>query len=203
MGSAEYTKRLLTYRLTLLHLQEVGLSTVYSYLIAGETGYSAALVRKDLSKLKVRGKRRGGYEIETILEAISKHFGNRKDKKVILMGMGNIGEAIAHYKDFERHGIRIIAAFDINPDKQRKKSSVPVYPMDNCRELIKRENIDVAIIAVPAHSAQAVCDRLIQCGIRGIMNFAPTILRVPDHIYVSNVRLCDELKQVIYHASTK
>ena len=201
MASTEFTKRLLTYRLSLLHLQEIGLNDVYSHLIAGETGFSAALVRKDFSKINVKGKRRGGYEIDDILEAIKNYFGNDKINKVILVGMGNIGSAIAQYKDFENQNIRIAAAFDIDPARQRKKFSIPVYTMERCQEIITTYEIDAGIIAVPALSAQTVCDRLVQCGIKGILNFAPVNLKVPDDVYVSNLSLGDELRRVIYHAT--
>lgn len=201
MSSTEFTKRLLTYRLSLLHLKEIGLEDVYSHLLAGETGFSAALVRKDFSRINVKGKRRGGYEIDAILEAIDDYFGDDKVNKVVLVGMGNIGRAIAQYKDFEKQKIRIVAAFDIDPAKQRKKYSLPVYNLDDCLTVIDKNEIDAAIIAVPAISAQMVCDRLIQCGIKGILNFAPVNLKVPDDVYVSNVSLSDELRRVIYHAT--
>lgn len=200
MESTAYTKRLLTYRLSLSHLKEVGLTDVFSYLIAGETGFSAALVRKDLAHLKVKGKRRGGYNIDVILDAINKHFGDKEINRVVLAGMGNIGRAIVNYKDFENRNIKIVAAFDLDPAKQKKKFSIPVFPMSKCREIVEEYQVNVAVIAVPAYSAQAVCDQLIQCGVRGIMNFAPKNLKVPDHVYISNVRLCDELQQVIYHS---
>ncbi|MCF8331120.1 MAG: redox-sensing transcriptional repressor Rex [Bacteroidales bacterium] len=201
MESTAYTKRLLTYRLSLSHLKEVGLTDVFSYLIAGETGISAALVRKDLAQLKVKGKRRGGYEIDVILDAINNYFGDNTINRVVLAGMGNIGRAIVNYKNFENRRIKIVAAFDLDPAKQRKKYDVPVYPMEKCPDIVDKYRVNVAVIAVPAFSAQTVCDRLIQCGIRGIMNFAPVNLKVPDHVYISNVRLCDELQQVIYHST--
>jgi redox-sensing transcriptional repressor len=203
MDSVEYTKRLLSYRLSLLHLKEAGLQNVYSYLLAKETGYSAALVRKDFSRLRVEGKRRGGYRIDHILSMINDYYGAQDIKKIVLAGMGNIGSAIAQYRGFEEDQMRIVAGFDIDPSKYRKKFSIPVYPIDRCREIIENQKIDVAIIAVPAVSAQAVCDQLIQCGITGIMNFAPVNLKVPPHIYVSNIRLSDELQNVIYHSIRK
>lgn len=201
MGATELTKRLLTYRLSILHFKKVGLKDVYSHLIAVETGYSAALIRKDFSKLQIKGKRRGGYEIKVILDAIDNYFGSDVIDEVLLVGMGNIGKAVARYKDFEKQNIRIVAAIDIDPAKQRKKYAVPVYTMNKCRELIIKHNISVAIIAVPAMSAQSVCDRLVQFGIKGILNFAPANLQVPDGIFVANVSICDELRRVIYHAS--
>ncbi|MGM0647228.1 MAG: redox-sensing transcriptional repressor Rex [Bacteroidota bacterium] len=203
MKSADFTRRLLTYRLSLTHLKKVGLSDIYSHLLASETGHSASLIRKDMSRLQVKGKRRGGYDIDIILQAINAYFGNKEHDRIILAGMGNIGKAIIQNKDFEKHNIQIIASFDLNPAVQRKKFSIPVFPMEKCREIVINYKIDVAILAVPAFSAQSVCDQLIQCGIRGIMNFAPVNLKVPGNVYVSNVQLVGELQQVIYHTKQK
>lgn len=203
MTLAELTKRLLTYRLSLLHLKEMGLNDVYSHLISVETGYSSALIRKDFSRLKIHGKRRGGYEIDTILESISKYFGEDEEHKIILVGAGNIGRAIMHYKDFQKRNIRIIAAFDVDPAKQRRKMEAPVYPPDHCAEFVAKNKVQSAIIAVPGFSAQNVCDQLIRCGIKGILNFAPVNLKVPDDVYVSNVSLSGEIQQVIYHAANR
>jgi len=200
MASTEFTKRLLTYRLSLLHLKKMGLKDVYSHLISEETGFSAALIRKDFSRIAIQGKRRGGYTIDGILDTIDNYFGDKNINEVVLVGMGNIGKAIARYKDFEKQNICIFAAFDIDPVKQRKKFSIPVYSMDKCPGIISERKIDTGIIAVPALSAQSVCDQLIQYGIKGILNFAPVNLKVPGHIFVSNLSICDELRRVIYHA---
>lgn len=201
MSNSELTKRLLTYRLSLLHLKEIGLDHVYSHLISTETGYSSAIIRKDFSKLKIQGKRRGGYKIDNILDSIASYFGENKQNRVILIGTGNIGQAIMHYKDFKKWNILIEAAFDVDPAKRRKKSDIPVYPPEQCSEFVSSHNIIAAIIAVPAYSAQSVCDQLIHCGIKGILNFAPVNLKTPDDVYAINVSLTGELQQVIYHAT--
>ena len=198
--STEFSRRLLSYRLSLLHFKDVGLEDVFSHMLAAETGYSATLIRKDFSKLRITGKRRGGYSIASIIESIDAHFGDKGINKVVLVGMGNIGTAVSRYKDFYKHNITIIAAFDIDPFKQRKRYSLPVYPMGKCQEIIKENNIETAIIAVPALSAQSICDQLILCGIKGILNFAPVNLNVPEAVFVSNVSLTDELRRVIFHA---
>jgi redox-sensing transcriptional repressor len=201
MTSSEFTKRLLTYRFSLLHLKEMGLNDVYSHLISVETGYSSALIRKDFSKLKIKGKKRGGYDIDTILHAISSYFGENREHNVILVGAGKLGQAIMQYKEFNTRNIKILAAFDPDPVKQRLKLDIPVYPPESCLEFVRTHHVQFAIISVPAKFAQNVCDQLIYCGIKGIMNFAPLNLKVPDDVYVSNVSLSGELQQVIYHAS--
>lgn len=201
--SVEYTKRLLNYRLSLLHLKKAGLKNAYSYLIAKETGFSAALVRKDLSRIRVKGKRRGGYEIDHVLDIIDSYYGNRDVKNVVLVGMGNIGSAMAQYKGFEDQKLKIVAGFDIDPAKYNKKFSIPVYAIDKCFEVIENQQIDAAIVAVPAISAQGVCDLLVKCGITGIMNFSPVNLKAPENVYISNIRLTDELLNVVYHSTQK
>lgn len=203
MDSVEYTRRLLVYRLSLLHLKEIGFTNVYSYTISQETGYSAALIRKDFSRLHVQGRRRGGYAIDHLLNVINSYFGSEDTKRVVLVGMGNIGNAIAQYRGFEEQKIKIVAGFDIDPAKYKKKYLIPVFSFERCNEVIKDQQVDAAIIAVPAISAQEVCDQLLQCGITGIMNFSPVNLKAPDHVYISNIRLSDELLNVIYHSSQK
>ena len=203
MTPTDITKRLLTYRLSLLHFKEMGLNEVYSHSLSMDTGYSATLIRKDFSHLKIRGKRRSGYEIDTILESIGRYFGEKEIHQVILVGLGNIGKAMIQYKDFEKQKIKIIAVFDVDPAKQRKKMNVPVLPVEDCPKFIADHDIVAAVIAVPALSAQNICDRLVYAGIKGILNFAPVNLKVPDNVYVANVSLSDELEQVIYHASQR
>jgi len=203
MDSVEHTRRMLVYRLCLLHLKEMGFSSVYSYTIEKETGFTATLIRKDLSRLHAKGKRKGGYDIDHLLDLINNYFGIDSIKKIVLAGMGNIGNAISNYKGFEEQNIKIVAGFDINPARLKKRFSVPVYPIDQCNEIIGNQKIDAAIIAVPAISAQEVCDKFIQCGINGIMNFSPVNLKAPSHVFIYNIRLIDELLCVIYHSSQK
>ena len=115
--------------------------------------------------------------------------------------MGNIGRALSHYVcGFTDRKQYIIAGFDIDPVKIKRTYNVPVYHMDSVSEFIVTNHIRIAIMAVPSISAQEVCTKLVESGIKGIMNFSPVLLQVPDDVIVNNINLCDELESIIYTA---
>jgi redox-sensing transcriptional repressor len=176
----------------------MGIQRVYSYTIGEETGVSGNQVRKDFSEFKIKGNQRGGYNISDLLRKMDEIFYKDIDHNMIVVGMGKIGTALVNYNRFIHRRINIVATFDIDPAKHRGSSGIPVYSMDRLKEIIDRFGLSVAIIAVPDISAQNVCDRLVSCGITGIVNFAPVILKVPNHVIVNNVNLSDEIESVIY-----
>jgi redox-sensing transcriptional repressor len=112
--------------------------------------------------------------------------------------MGNLGLALSKYSKFVQRNMNIVATFDIDPFKQKIRSDVPVYSMSRLKEIIDRFRVKVAILAVPEISAQEVADQLIRVGIKGIVNFAPVLLKVPPEVVINNVNLSDELESVIY-----
>ena len=107
--------------------------------------------------------------------------------------------ALTNYTGFIKNKINIIAAFDIDPSKQKKSYIIPVYPMERIAETINKNNINIAVIAVPQVAAQEVCNKLVQVGIKGIINFSPIILKVPDDIFVNNINLSLEFDTLIYY----
>lgn len=177
----------------------MGVERVYSYTLANETGVSSDQVRKDFSEFKITGNKRGGYNIEELLEKMEKIFHRNKDHNIVLIGMGNLGLALSKYSRFVQRNMNIVATFDIDPFKQKQKSVMPVYSMSRLKEIIDRFKVKVAILAVPEISAQEVADELVRHGIRGIVNFAPVLLKMPADVVVNNVNLCDELESVIYY----
>jgi redox-sensing transcriptional repressor len=191
-------KRLFLYRIYLIRLKKMGVTRIFSYTLGNETGVSPEQVRKDFSEYKIRGKQRGGYEIDVLLtelEIILRHTGMMN---TILVGMGNIGQALASYNWLNQRNINIVATFDIDPQKYRKRSETAIYPMNRLAEIISRFSVKVAIIAVPEISAQEVCNQLVVAGISGIVNFAPLILKTPQDVIVNNVNLYDEVESVFY-----
>ncbi len=191
-------KRLFLYRICLIRLKKMGVTRIFSYTLGNETGVSPEQVRKDFSEYKIRGKQRGGYEIDVLLtelEIILRHTGMMN---TILVGMGNIGQALASYNWLNQRNINIVATFDIDPQKYRKRSETAIYPMNRLAEIISRFSVKVAIIAVPEISAQEVCNQLVVAGISGIVNFAPLILKTPQDVIVNNVNLYDEVESVFY-----
>jgi redox-sensing transcriptional repressor len=177
----------------------MGVEKVFSYTLADETGVTSDQVRKDFSEFNIKGNKRGGYDINDLLEKMEKLFHRNKDNNLVLIGMGNMGLALSKYSKFVQRNMNIVATFDIDPFKQKMRSGIPVYSMSRLKEIIDRFSVKVAIIAVPEISAQEVTDELIRHGITGIVNFAPVLLKVPPEVIINNVNLCDELESVIYY----
>jgi redox-sensing transcriptional repressor len=177
----------------------MGVEKVYSYTLANETGVSSDQVRKDFSEFSIRGNKRGGYEIDELLEKMEYIFHGNKENNIILVGMGNLGQALSKYSRFMQRNMNIVATFDIDPFKHKSRSDTPVYNLSRLKEVIDRFKVRVAIVAVPEISAQEVTDELVRLKIKGIINFAPVLLRVPQNVVVNNVNLCDELESVIYY----
>jgi|AntAceMinimDraft_16_1070373.scaffolds.fasta_scaffold23818_1 redox-sensing transcriptional repressor len=193
--------RLLQYRLSLMKFKELGYQKVFSYNLGEKSGVNAGQVRKDLLQLgiKVKGNKKAGYGIDSLLNELNKIFGKNNTKKIIIVGIGNIGLALIKYNcKFFKKNMSIVAGFDKDPSKQNKKLGIPVYCIDKIGKIIKEENIDIGIIAVPDEKAQDICNILCSNGIKGIMNFAPVILKVPEKIVVNNINLCNELESITY-----
>jgi len=192
-------KRLLEYKLCLLRFKELGVSTIFSYNLGEVAGVTAVQVRKDFSVYGIKGKKRGGYNIDELLEALNIIFGSAS-KNIIIVGMGNIGKALSQYNErFIKKNLHIVAGFDIDPSKQNKSYGIPIYPFEKLKEVIQNEKVGTAIIAVPFQTAQDVCNILIASGIKGILNFAPVILKVPDDVVIDNINLSNKLEGIIYN----
>ena len=189
------------YRGSLMQLQALGVKRVYSYTLGKETGITAEQVRKDFSEYQIKGKKRGGYHVDELIREMEEIFYKKGSQNIVIVGRGNIGSSLANYHNFGQRKINIVATFDMDPAKQRIRSDIPVYAMDRLREIIDRFCVNTAIIAVPDIAAQQVCNRLVDFGIQGIINFAPVILKVPDHIIINNINLSDEIESVIYCVS--
>ena len=181
----------------------MGMEKVFSYTLAEEAGVTPEQVRKDFSEFGIKGNKRGGYRIDELLEKIEGLFYRNKDHNIVLIGMGNLGMALSKYSRFIQRNMNIVATFDIDPFKQKARTELPVYGMDRLKEIIHRFRVKVAIITVPEISAQKVCDDLVKLGIKGIINFAPVMLKVPPDVVVNNVTLCDELESVIYYVHSQ
>ncbi|MGC1390770.1 MAG: redox-sensing transcriptional repressor Rex [Bacteroidales bacterium] len=192
-------KRIFLYRACLIRLRLMGVEKVFSYTLANETGVTSDQVRKDFSEFGIKGNKRGGYDINDLLEKMEKLFHRNKDNNLVLIGMGNMGLALSKYSKFVQRHMNIVATFDIDPFKQKMRSGIPVYQMSRLKEIIDRFRVKVAILAVPEISAQEVTDELIRYGIIGIVNFAPVLLKVTQEVIINNVNLCDELESVIYY----
>ena len=176
----------------------MGVEKLFSYTLAYETGVTPDQVRKDFSEFRIKGNKKGGYRVDTLLGKIEDIFSRSNTHNIVIIGMGNMGQALSKYNGLVQRNINIVATFDIDPYKQKMRSDLPVYSMDRLQEIIERFRVNVAIIAVPELTAQQVCDELVRIGIRGIVNFAPVILKVPPFVVVNNINLGDELESVFY-----
>ena len=192
-------KRLLQYKLCLLRFKELGVNTIFSHNLGEVAGVTAVQVRKDFSAYGIKGRKRGGYSIDDLLSALNKIFGE-SSKNIIIFGMGNIGKALAQYNErFIKKNLHIVAGFDIDPSKQNKSFGVPIYSPDKLKEVIETHKVTTAIIAVPFQIAQEVCNTLISAGVKGILNFAPVILKVPEEIVIDNINLSNKLEGIVYN----
>jgi len=192
-------RRLLLYRLCIVKFKEMGFKKVYSYNLGHEAGVSAEQIRKDFSQFGIKGNKKGGYEIDHLLNKLNIIFKKNEEQKVIIVGMGNMGRALSHYEcGFTEKKQYIVAGFEVDPVKIKKTYNIPVFQMSYMSGFIKENKIKIAILVVPSISAQEVCSNLVNAGIKGIMNFAPVILQVPDDVTVNNVNLCDELECIMY-----
>ncbi len=190
--------RLSSYRTALIRFQELGFVKVFSDTLAEAVGVTPAQVRKDFSLFGISGNKKGGYQTEILIQKLQAILGKDRIQPVIIAGIGNIGSALIKYKAFEGEGIKIVAGFDIDPAKINRKAKVPILPISEMPEFIQTHHIWIGIIAVPDIAAQSVCDMMVASGIRGILNFAPLCLRVPENVIVNNVNLQNELENVIY-----
>jgi redox-sensing transcriptional repressor len=191
--------RLSIYLRCLARLHENGISTVSSDMLAKAAGVKSTQLRKDLAYFGTFGTRGLGYDVTDLFKKISEELGTSQLQPVILVGAGHLGLALLTYRGFEKEGFEIVAAFDAEPGRRRDKpSKQPIYGMEELAAFVKRQNIKMAILTVPAAAAQEVVNQLVDAGITGILNFSPTIAPVPEEVMVNNVNLAIELENLSY-----
>ena len=192
-------RRLPIYHRYLRFLHNAGKKRVSSTELSEAVKVDSATIRRDFSYFGALGKRGYGYDVEYLLDFFSKTLNQDRLTNVALIGVGNLGHALLNYNFHVSNNVRISAAFDVNEDIVGKiLSGVPVYPMTDMVEQLRIQQIDVAILTVPQEVAQDATNRLTEAGVRGIMNFTPIRLSVPDNVRVQNVDLTNELQTLIY-----
>jgi redox-sensing transcriptional repressor len=195
-------KRLSVYLRRLEALADQGVKTVSSHDLAQSLDLTDAQVRKDLAYFGQFGRPGVGYDVAALIGRVREILGTNRITNTVLVGVGNIGRALAAYQGFRAKGFDLVAVFD-GDDKKigRKLGELTIQSMQELEATIARLAIRLAILAVPAAAAQAVADRLIASGIRGILNFAPTRLQVPSTTQVRSVDVAAELEQLSFRAS--
>lgn len=192
-------KRLPLYYRYLRVLLDAGTEKVSSTELSEAIKVDSATIRRDFSYFGELGKRGYGYDVKSLLEFFSKTLSEDRLTNVVLVGVGNLGNALLKYGFHHNNNIRISAAFDVRDDLVgRIVDGIPVYPMKDMAEQIKQQQIEIAIMAIPADSAQETADLLIESGIKGIMNFTPVRLHTPADVQVQSVDLTNELQTLIY-----
>jgi redox-sensing transcriptional repressor len=176
------------------------LDTMSSEELAQRAGVNAAQVRKDLSYLGSYGTRGVGYDVAYLVRQINRRLGLDGDRRVVIVGAGHLGQALASYGGFPSRGFHVVAAFDADPAKVGLVvGTTVVLPVSRMIEEISDKGADVAVITTPAPSAQAVADVLVEAGIRSILNFAPTTVVVPPHVALRQVDLGIELQILSFY----
>jgi len=191
--------RLSLYLRCLARLKDNKIQTVSSETLAKVAGVKSTQLRKDLTYLGQFGTRGLGYDVAELSQMISDELGTTSLQPVILIGVGHLGLALLSYRGFEKEGFEIVAAFDIDPKRRREKQiTQPILPMDALPDFVRQHKIRMAIMTVPAAVAQEVTNSLMDCGIVGLLNFAPIVLHVPEEVMVNNVNLAIELENLSY-----
>jgi redox-sensing transcriptional repressor len=193
-------RRLSVYTRCLQQLEEDGVKTVSSQELAERFNFNSAQVRKDLAYFGEFGVRGIGYYVAGLKAELQKILGLDREWPVALVGLGNLGAALFHYKGFSKQGFRIVAVFDDDPAKAGNTvDGVPIMPMRDLPRETKARNLQIAIVAVPAESAQAVTEKLTAAGIKAILNFAPGRIRAVKDVRLKNVDLSIELESLSFY----
>ncbi|TDA70080.1 MAG: redox-sensing transcriptional repressor Rex [Clostridia bacterium] len=196
--------RLSVYSRYLSQIDERGVTTISSAEIADDVGVSPAQVRKDLAYFGEFGTRGVGYNVKDLNYHIIKILGLSTSWPVIIAGAGNLGTALSMYGGFRDRGFKIVAIFDNDEAKiGYKLNGIEVYPMGHLAEVVAQKKVKIGIIAVPAAAAQEVADQLVAAKVKGILNFAPRVINVPDSIELRNVDLSVNLEILTFNLGYK
>lgn len=197
--SKSVLKRLPSYLTYLKSLPEDASPYISATALAAALGMGEVQVRKDLAAVSEGGRPKLGYHREGLIEDIEQFLGYDNPNHAVLVGAGKLGQALLDYVGFDAYGLEILAAFDVAPAMAYTQSGKPVMAMDQLEGFCRGNKICMGIITVPASHAQQVCDQMIHSGIRAIWNFAPTHLKVPEHILVQNENMATSLAVLSMH----
>lgn len=188
-------RRLSVYLRFLEDFESRGLNTISSEELAKRGGTTSAQVRKDLSFFGSFGKRGLGYSVPELAGQLREILGLGKEWRVVIVGAGKIGAALAQYRGFRQRGFSILAAYDNSPDKiGRTLESIPVRDIALLERDVQRDKPDIVVLTVPGEEAQTVVDRVVKAGVKAILNFAPTQLQAPADVTVKTVNMAMELE---------
>lgn len=194
--------RLSLYLRELQRLADAGVKSLNSSDLARLIDVSPEIVRKDLAACDAVGRRGVGYEIAPLVSRISQMLGVQTQWNVVLVGVGSLGTALIRYRGFQRQGFRLVGAFDVDPKLVGTTiGGVKIDATSSLRQKAKALQAQLAVLAVPSDAAAAVADELVAAGINGILNFAPTYLKLPRNVGVVNVDLASEMQRLAFAVS--
>lgn len=192
--------RLPIYLRALQRMSEKGMKTTSSQELGDYVGISAAQIRKDISQFGEFGKQGTGYSIPFLIDKLREILKVNRMWDVVVVGLGDMGHALARYGGFVNRGFRVAMIFDIDPSKIGQR--VGEFTIEDASKLVERvraSKVRLAMLTVPAASAQEVADKLIQAGVRAILNYAPTVLNVPSHVHVQHIDPSTHLQRMTYY----
>jgi redox-sensing transcriptional repressor len=196
-------ERLSQCRRVLLNKLEENVSNIYSHEIAKLLHVTPVQVRRDFMLMGYSGSPSKGYDVKKLIKYIGKTIETKDGHNVCIIGMGNLGKAIANYLHEKREKLNIVASFDNDPKKITKCiSRVQCHHIDDLSKVLKDLNISIAILTVPIQSAESVRDLLVENGVKGILNFAPTPLNVPKDVYLEEIDIITSLEKVAYYVKS-
>ena len=197
--SKSVLKRLPGYLSYLKSLPEGTVPYISATALANALDMGEVQVRKDLAMVSDGGRPKIGYPRMQLIDDIEQFLGYDNTTAAVLIGAGKLGQALLGYSGFDAYGLNILAAFDAQPAAEHTDEGKPIYPMEQLESFCKSNKVLMGIITVPAKYAQEVCNRLIDCGIKAVWNFAPTHLEVPEHILVQNENMATSLAVLSMH----
>ena len=196
--------RLPLYLRALVDIAAQGAATVSSDELADGAGVTSAKVRKDLSSLGSYGTRGVGYDVAYLIHQIRRELGLTQHWGIVIVGIGNLGHALANYRGFGERGFRVAALVDVDPTKAGERlGDLEIRPLEELEALVRDRGIAIGVIATPATAVQEVADALVAAGIRSILNFAPAVVTVPEGVTVRKVDLAIELQILAFYEQRK
>lgn len=195
------TNRLSVYLRCLNRLESAGVDTISSQALAEQFHLNAAQIRKDLAYFGEFGVRGVGYYVKDLKRNLRQILGLDRKLRVAVMGAGNLGLALADYPGFKREGFEIVAMFDVADAKigDESRSGVPIYDLRDLKKIVRREHIDIAVVAVPAEAAQHVLDQVVAAGLKAVLNFSPGALAAPAEVKIKSVDLTVSLESLSFY----
>lgn len=193
-------RRLPVYARALGYLEQEGVSVISSRELGDRLQVTPAQIRKDLSYFGEFGKQGTGYHVRHLLNEIRRILGVDREWPVVLVGVGKLGSAIAAYEGFADQGFRVVGAVDHNPEKVgRHVGAITVRPLAELEQIVRETGARMAVVAVPADAAQHIVDQLVRAGVRAILSYAPTAVRVPEHVWIQYSDPVVALQSMTYH----